>query len=282
MHGFGSLNLWQGASGGGAGLTRTSPLSDIESSIVFDIDTTILGSYDPSSDAQLMKNLVVSPADGETQTAYDWRFGSTSGSDTADPTFNGTAGTTSGYLTFPGGGYDYLELANGNTALINALHKTTGGQDFTLIACFKMPDPLSSGNASYFGNGSGRGIAAQIECRSGSNQEIFLFQEGDSGKVSINRRPSGLVAGEDAIVVTTYDRATNTAKFACNSTTYDTASQVAFIASTLDPQIVDAKSLGANSDYRLRHLSVYNKQLTEAEFNAIITQLNLRHGITYV
>ena len=84
-----------------------TPISSAFPSAVFDLDATSSASY---SGGQVWKNLISSPADGSSQTAYDFNRGGSSSSSTDDPTFVGTPGTKQAYWLLDGG--DYFTLAN--------------------------------------------------------------------------------------------------------------------------------------------------------------------------
>jgi hypothetical protein len=95
----------------------------------------------------------ISSYDGSSQTwtdrsggSYSFYRGSGSGSDGADPTFNGTAGnqTSSEYFALDGG--DYFTLNQANPSWVTAMHKT--GATFT-IAEWVRPGTIGAGN--YYG-----------------------------------------------------------------------------------------------------------------------------------
>ena len=71
-------------------------LQSVIASCCCDLDATVAESYNGLG--QTWSNLVVSPADGTSQTDYDFYLGGTSGSDATDPIFTGTPGDSGAYF----------------------------------------------------------------------------------------------------------------------------------------------------------------------------------------
>ena len=88
------------ASGGGAAASETPEA--FPAGLVFNRDAANALSYPGTG--QLFKNLLAEPADGEAQGVYDMYLGTTSASQSSDPTFTGPAGgkTSSTYWAFNG------------------------------------------------------------------------------------------------------------------------------------------------------------------------------------
>lgn len=101
---------------------------------VWDLDATQSASY--SGSGTTWHNLVTNPADGSSQSTYDFTIHGT-------PTFTGGAGTSGAYFAMDGA--SYFEIAGGNTQFIKDMHKVfpdpvqTYGtvNSFTLILAFR-------------------------------------------------------------------------------------------------------------------------------------------------
>jgi hypothetical protein len=136
--------------------TVLSPTTEgLPSSLVFHLDLGHLDSYGGSG--QTLANRVASPADGESQTAYDHHFGDDGTSDTTDPTFTGTAGAldTNVYASVDGG--DYFDIVGSLTTFLNSMHKDSAL--FTIVMLYRSASSLGQDYLfSTDDNTSGTGI----------------------------------------------------------------------------------------------------------------------------
>lgn len=66
------ISLGRGLSPVSGALKNTSSDLKILPSCVFDVDATIIGSYDPGGEAEKLRNLIEAPADGALQSDYDF------------------------------------------------------------------------------------------------------------------------------------------------------------------------------------------------------------------
>ncbi len=135
-------------SGGGAFVFPN--IQPIVPSVVFDIDSTSGLSFDGTS--QTWANLVATPADGSSQTAYDFLRGSDSSASANDPSFVGSPDTRS--AEFSGNGSQYFTIRDGNTTFINNLHRTDfGGSWWAAITGSFVSRSSSVNGQSLFGTG---------------------------------------------------------------------------------------------------------------------------------
>jgi len=106
--------------GRGTSLINTLKNLGLTTNLRVCLDAGDLNSYDGTS--QTWKDL--------SGGGYDFFRGTSSSSDSSDPTFNGTAGRLSSgeYLSYDGG--DYFTLAQTNPAWVNTFHKA--GAKFTI------------------------------------------------------------------------------------------------------------------------------------------------------
>lgn len=149
--------------------------------LAFYLRANSLQSYS-NSDAQQWRNLVTSPADGASASAYNFYLGGSASGESSDPTFYGAPGAldATNYFGFDGG--DYLSLAGANTAKLNNLHKA--GCDFSL---WMLAYVVSSGSfrglwstASSFANSNSVRLA-RYEGAGGYTDLVFhIFRESNN------------------------------------------------------------------------------------------------------
>lgn len=254
---LGSTEIWAPASGG-------SHLDSEISGVVFELDARKSDSYDGTSDTWL--NLTASPADSESQSDYDFYLGTGAGADTADPSFVGTAGDSGAYFENDGG--DKFTIAGGNTTFLEALHKTTGGTDFTLIVeFFKGPEndlvtlleTRASGTGILFGMAGG-GNDKYLAAQEGTSQQNFV--------TSVNPDDS---AWNTAIF--SFDSSASTLRVWNNSSTIAQEGTWTFDTTTAAAQ--NAAMLFENSanGSRLRHVSMTNTFIDASDAATIISYL---------
>lgn len=246
----------------------------IASSAVFDLDATVADSYPGSG--TVIKNIIPVPADGESTAAYDLNFN-------GGISFGGEG--SAAYLETDGSGW--LEIA-ANTDWINRWHRTTGGEDFTLIMATKMPplDRLSFFWTGQSGSSNRHGWLSYIDNALSPNF-IDLQQHGAIAGGSGQRFrlvDPGAAYGQDAIFGLGFDHATNTAKIWCNSATANTQ------ALTLRESTADAfrtfallrEAVLSDSGARLYAASGFAACLSDSLFEDIVTEYQSRHARVYL
>lgn len=88
---------------------------------VFELDAGLSTSYDGSS--QAWKNIVTSPADGQSQSYYDFILGANNSSASDDPVFNGSAGNDSANEYFSANTTSQYFFSNISSTFIDNLHR---------------------------------------------------------------------------------------------------------------------------------------------------------------
>lgn len=123
--------------------TTTTPVSTLQGAIASNLmDLTCADTASYIGTGQTWHNLTTAPADGAAQTAYDFFLGTNGSSEASDPTFNGTPGAQAAFFSVAGA--QWFTLANGNTAFINNMHKTTGGNPWSFAMLVNMPSRASA------------------------------------------------------------------------------------------------------------------------------------------
>lgn len=127
-----------GSSGGGTTLMSALTTAALTTNLKLCLDAGDSASYDPG--VQTDKWLDRSGG------GYDFYRGSGTGSDAADPTFNGSGGVTNSYWSFDGG--DYFTYDTTNEAWMQTLHKNNA--IFSLVAFYYQDG--ASDYISFLGN----------------------------------------------------------------------------------------------------------------------------------
>jgi len=253
---------------------RLAPLSDIVPSCVFDLDATLEASYDGTG--QLWKNLVPAPADGELQTAYDFLLGTSSSPSTDDPTFNGTAGSPAAYFSLDGG--DFFQIAGGNTAFLNKIHRTTDGTPLTVIAAVKTP---TSGIIHCIGSASA--TLNSLTCQwTSSATRMQMFQAGAVN--GFGQSHTGGAANANNFLTYTKNAATDSIGMGANTSTLTSYSPApnATSANLTEPLRIGFGGSGASANgLWFYSVAVFNEILDATAIAAVKAQLELRHERTY-
>lgn len=256
-------------------------LADVVASTVFDLDATIVDSYPGTGTT--WANLVVAPADGSDQTAYDFYTGNGS-TDTTYPAFNGTPGDSAAYWGFDGG--DYFNIKTGaNTAFLNALHKTTGGTAWWVACAFRTPESL--GNCGFFQTATNNATpGCYMFAQAGGN--VRVLQRGNTGFTTKDPIASGAVddAESDYIAIISYDPTANAYRGWANTATATTTDNANFNACTSNAAVPLTLGRGGGSVMFLAGARMYsfamgNAYLDNTGAAAIMAALEARHGRDY-
>jgi hypothetical protein len=261
-------------------ITRNSPLSDVVSGVVFDLDATITASYDGTS--QVWENLVVTPADGSAQAAYDFNRGLNNSASTDDPTFNGTAGDPAAYWSFDGG--DFFTSVGGLTTFMQNLHRTDATQPFTVGYVIRTPAAGNLGALSTMPSTEVNGALFQARTAVSANQ--FYLRGATGGTLAQFTPVSG---STDYLVIFSFDPATNTLRRWINAAT-NTSSSYTKNTSTADSlstrMVIGATftnvSGPAASGSQIKTVFMMNTFIDDTTAGTIIDQLELRHDRSYV
>lgn len=252
-----------------------TPLGDLVSSAVFDVDATVEDSYSGSGDT--FANIETTPADSESQSAYDFtRVGGTK------PTFVGTAGTTSAHWTLTNGGGSFEIGAN--TTLVNAMHKTTGGNDWTIVFTGESLD--ATWGVDAIGGTEGGAGGHGIRLLAGSAENIQLGHYDGTSQILGNSSASPTLTG-DIFLACAYDHTAGEVTYWLCSSTGETN---AFAFNTTTTNATNKLCLGATEQtlfvldvgqWKARAWSMFNEKLSDANIATIITEYNTRHDTTY-
>ena len=249
------------------------PLSEVIASAVMDLDATQEDSYNGSG--TVWNNLIESPADSAAQAAYNFDI-------VGDITFTGTAGAAAAYFSFDGT-VSKFEIAGGNTAFLNALHKTTGGEDFWMAFAFNMPEIHTTSKMLFTTrHGNNPGFTAFVR---GDNRRVRPTQRGDTA-VSADDGNIAVPEDTDTVIILSYSHSTDTVTLWINSLTGDSIT-LEFNATTSDAHL--PLKLGDWNDSwnfpdgtRFYHFSMGNEYLDNEKAQTIIEHLEARHNRTYV
>lgn len=267
--------------------SRYEPLSSIVNGVVQDIDATLIDSYDGSS--QSWSNLVPSPADGETQAAYDHFLGASGTPSTDDPTFVGTAGSQLAYFSFDGG--DRTRIQSGNTTLLDSIHRTDETSlEFTFAISIYWPSAITTGQSYLCGtNNANADNGFQIRFDRGVGDIRFRQQGGGTSQDTVI---TGVTLNDDDwnLIVFSLQKTSGTGgnyKFRLNGDTIQTGTLTTFGASLVDAtddyQISGVSgSLLFPNGVRVSAASMFNTFLSDNDFQSVRSQYSLRTGNTYI
>lgn len=146
-------------------------LQDVVASACCDVDATKAASYPGTG--QTWSNLVAAPADGSPQTAYDHYLGNTSDPSTDDPTFVGSAGSSSAYFSLDGA--DHFAMSS-LTGFVGSMPRTVSGTDFWIAMCLQIPDVGTNTGAWSSHTSISRGCRLNIT----ATESLQLIQRGDA------------------------------------------------------------------------------------------------------
>lgn len=259
------------------------PLDDVIASVVVDLDATMTESY--SGSGETWSNMIVTPADGASQTDYDFWLGVDGDTDGDEPTFTGSADDPAAYFSV--GGDDFF---NGKSVLgpttIRNMHKKTGGTNqWWCAVAFKRGSDVGGTPWGRGWTGNAQGIYPFT-----SATNISLYQ--DYTSATTNQSFSFNPDTSDYLMIISADMeaTTNNVRRWINTTTATTYSKTWASAST-DPTY--ALRIGATVDStnglrsalpassRIYHFSCGNAYLDNTGAAAIFNHLETRHARDY-
>ncbi len=173
---------------------RPSTINSIISSSLCDLDATQQLSFTGSG--QSWANMVLSPADGSTRSAYNFILGDTGAVGSNDPTFIGSPNANRSYFALDGG--DRFLFAGNNTSFIKSLPRTVGGTDFWMALAFRYASPPTG--AALFScksTSTTQGIALVT-----TSDRLQFAQYGDTASsATVSAAGQLLVNGTDYLVI---------------------------------------------------------------------------------
>lgn len=259
-------------------VSSRTDISSVIASVVCQLDATLLGSTDGSS--QTWANAVASPADGSAQSAYNFNRGATSSSSTDDPTFDGTAGDPGADFSVDGG--DYFSFVGASTTFLDSLHKTTGGQDcWFAFALFMNTSTAIQNLFDTTNNFGGPGIVIRIK----TANNIGFVQEGGASVESATT--ATLTDGTINLIIVSFQHSTNTVKWWINSKT--ATESHTFSPSTTTAGATSVPTLLSNaggvgklqSGGKIYGFACGNEFIDDTKATAIVNYYNVLHARTY-
>lgn len=269
-----------GAFAGGAAHT---PMGGIVSSCCADLDATVSDSY--SGSGQTWANIETTPADSAAQTDYDFWLGATSSATTDDPTFTGSAGSSSAYWAMDGGDHFEMKSFTSTQSVPYNQHRTDTSKPWWYAICVYIP---AGAKRAFFGCGYQSG-------HTGS----YLWQD-EAGGVwyvpaptaldSVALTSDSITANTPTCVIVSGDNSltTNNLKSWHNTKTGTTYSKT-WTTNTGAPSYgfcVGAATTATAYDQMLNGSRLYawscgNELLDDTKAGNIIDEYNLRHNRTY-
>ena len=269
--------------GGGGGGGNPVFLDDVINSVCFDLDATIAASYDDGVDSQKWFNLISSPADGESQSAYDFYRGVDGSASTDDPTHNGTVGNDAAYWTLDGGDF-FKPVSGANTTLLGDLHKTTGGKDFWIAIAWFQTDTTWVHANLFTTRTSGATGKKGIEFFATASELVHMAQRGGVATPYIY---SGVTSPKDGshIAIVTHSHSTNKTRiYLDETTTSEQAHTFNTITTASGLATIGAYANGADAmgtETRLYSIALGNEYISDTEVANIIAHLENRHNRDY-
>lgn len=264
---------------------ESSYLDGVLSSTVMDLDATVADSY--GGTGETWANLIASPADGESQTTYDFWLGVDGDTDGDEPTFTGSAGNAAAYFQTDAG--DFFTIKGGNTAFLNAIHKTTGGTDFWFAFVGQIDSNAVTGQAAICGT------TASYTTGDGFSMRHYTSAQGHSliaQQATDATNDTEIAIGDDDItrggyyfMMASFDASAGTLRIWANTLTADEKSWT-FAANTDDAANafrIGDNGYGSQKFYkgRIVHFSMGNEYIGDTEAAAIIAHLEARHSRDY-
>lgn len=251
------------------------------SNAVCDLDATIAASY---ASGQKWLNLIASPADGAAQSAYDYTIGANTTPTTDDPTFNGTAGSSTAYFSFDAGDYFNMTGATSTTPLLDTMHQKV---PYTIIMC--MDITFSSASLqTIFCTGNTSNVANNAMSIKLQSTNIFFRQRVQASSIQVQRNGVTPNAAGNKIFVFSYDPTTNDMTSWVNTAT-GTSTATGFTATALT-HAGDVPAIGAIgttgldtfiNGTKMYSVALLNKSVGNAEVAQIIGFYNRRHNRVY-
>jgi hypothetical protein len=243
------------------------------SSLVFQHSAFDGESY--SGSGQLWYNICQVPADGETKGKYQTFLGTTSGSETTDPTWNASP------PYFSSNGDD--QITGSVSPATTFLKNLNNGQSWTYFFFGETPATWSGtpvfaqcgGNAVGIAGFSLRYIAATNRVRLGTSNGIVA--------ANLDVVGSALPTSSNLAFAVTYNASTGAYKIYINSATPSltgthTAAALAQTTSTTNTNLFFTNF---PSGSKIRESGMMNSIMTDGEWATIKAAISTKHGITY-
>lgn len=252
-----------------------SYLNSVLTSVVFEVDATLSASYGGSG--QTWSNVIAAPADGETQTKYDFWLGAGSGSSTDDPTFTGSAGSASAYFSYDGGDYNSGKMASLST-FINSVYKAASGLKYWYGTALRFKH--GTGNQMLItANGGGYGFFWYIN----SSDQLVITTNAAS---NVTSTVGTLTDGTDYLILFSYDKDSNNLRYWINTTTSSSTARTqsgANSTTVTKPTLFafDAGSAPPANGTRVYWAAMGNDYLDNTKAASVYSHIEARHSRDY-
>lgn len=280
------LTLGRGMSGvaRAQGQDPRKPLNHILPSCVFDLDATIATSYNGAGG--VWNNMIAAPADGASQSAYNFMRGNGS-TGTTYPTFTGTADNPDCYWALDGG--DYFTIQNSvNTSYLAGLQRTDiPAQAYTMFCALYFTDPDALAIKTVFATSSNTatiGVRFIISQDSG-NETLVHYQRGGSANTTSGMPRPVLTPDRHYVIGISRESGGSVTRLWVN----DSYSELSHTANSCTSDTASPFQLGANgasgsrfsSGTRIYAVSMFKKFVTNTEAQKIIAAYRKRHKRSY-
>lgn len=242
-----------------AGVARRS-ITDALSSVIHFWDATNPDSYDGTG--QTVYDLV-----GD----LDLIYGTTTGAESTDPTFTGTAGSRDAYWNWNTGD---LMTASANNDFLNQIHRTDFTRSFTFFACVYLNVHTVNQAIMSTRTGSSPGLT----CQWTASEFLNLIQRGDSANASLSSTEGNVTPGEYFVLIS-HNASTNNTYFAINSLT--SGATHTFNTCVNNASLVMQIGGGLINGNRLRSFGFADAFIGDAEEEALREFLEENHNQNY-
>jgi len=261
----------------GNGANNYTPLLAVIPTNIFDLDATVTESYGGAG--QIWRNLAISPADGSTSFAYNFFLGASATPSTDDPTFTGSAGSSSAYFALDGG--DYFNLA-ANTTFFAGLQRTDLNQPFWFACAFRFK---SSGVTQSLIGTSPTTADVGFRLLVNTANVLQFSQRGDTAAI-LSTSSSTLIDDTDYLVILTSQGNGSNVRFWVNTLTQNDVARTPNTSVTNTSNTVDLAASGAGAARLANGSRVYAysgglQYITSTEAAVIASVYYKRHQRSY-
>lgn len=262
-----------------------------------------LDAASPGGDAQKWANNEATPESGVAQTAYDFFRGSSSSSESSDPTLTTTSPESGSYFSFDGGDFFNLVASAGSmSSFLKNMHKA--GQKWTIEAWLQHSGNTGGNSNPIFTNGASdqsggdmsRGVIFQDFGSLGSGLKMnFRVKQNSGGATAFSKASdANIPSGSVQMCALSYDATGTDPSFFFRNGTYEpSGSANTWTVSLTSPSSSDAANsakIGARGDTaflvpngtRLYLFRIYNRNLSFTELQQNWNNDANRYGYSFV
>jgi len=261
--------------------TYTNYAPVMPSSICGWIEATDTLSY--SGSGQTISSLVKTPADGTSQAANTATLGGTSGANTDDPAFVGTAGSSSAYFSLDGGDIFRLDATTltSSSTLLNA-QRTDAAYPTTMVWCGEIPE-YNAGTFSLFGNhSSGTQVGVSLVINTDGSARLVI-RGATATTVIMHAIPRGVplcvIVGMNTFATTGNVRIWVNRVYKGE---FDATAPASSSASTRSMNFCGANATQfVPNGSKFKTFAWFNELFDDAKANQVMDVLERKHGVSY-